>query len=153
MKVTNSTNSYSAQVFPSIFNCGDLYCNFGHLSSRPGQDAKKRPLWVKKHPFCKGHLKNVRGSLGCGLLSIGKQSIRKLCRMSGHLKVKSCMACRTNLRIAGSEGQENSWQPHFQPIVVKSSIPRTIQCFAAVTWKHRRWEYSLTSPGDHNSVT
>ena len=58
------TNSYSAQVFPSIFNCGDLYCNFGHLSSRRGQDAKKRPLWVKKHPFCKGRLKNVRGSLG-----------------------------------------------------------------------------------------
>ena len=61
MKVTNS---YSAQVFPKIFNCGDLYCNFGHLSSRPGQDAKKRPLWVKKRPFCKGRLKNVRGSLG-----------------------------------------------------------------------------------------
>ena len=61
MKVTNS---YSAQVFPSIFNCGDLYCNCGHLSSRPGQDAKQRPLWVKKHPFCKGRLKNVRGSLG-----------------------------------------------------------------------------------------
>ena len=61
MKVTNS---YSAQVFPSIFNCGDLYCNCGHLSSRPGQDAKQRPLWVKKHPFCKGPLKKVRGSLG-----------------------------------------------------------------------------------------
>ena len=58
------TNSYSAQVFPSIFNCGDLYCNCGHLSSRPGQDAKKRPLWVKKHPFYKGCLRNVRGSLG-----------------------------------------------------------------------------------------
>ena len=61
MKVTNS---YSAPVFPSIFNCGDFYCNCGHLSSRPGQDAKQRPLWVKKHPSCKGRLKNVRGSLG-----------------------------------------------------------------------------------------
>ena len=61
------TNSYSAQVFPSIFNCGDLYCNCGHLSSRPGQDAKKRPLWVKKHPFYKGCLRNVRGSLDIGL--------------------------------------------------------------------------------------
>ena len=59
-----SHNSYSAQVFPSIFDCGDLYCNCGHLSSRPGQDAKKRPLWVKKHPFYKGCLRNVRGSLG-----------------------------------------------------------------------------------------
>ena len=58
------TNSYSAQVFPSIFNCGDLYCNCGHLSSRPGRDAKKRPLWVKKHPFYEGCLRNVRGSLG-----------------------------------------------------------------------------------------
>ena len=65
------TNSYSAQVFPSIFNCGDLYCNFGHLSSRRGQDAKKRPLWVKKHPFCKGRLKNVRGSLGFRVPGIG----------------------------------------------------------------------------------
>ena len=60
------TNSYSAQVFPSIFNCGDLYCNCGHLSSRPGRDAKKRPLWVKKHPFYEGCLRNVRGSLGEG---------------------------------------------------------------------------------------
>ena len=72
MKVTNS---YSAQVFPSIFNCEDLYCNCGHLSSRPGQDAKKRPLRVKKHPFYKGRLRNVRGSLGVRLLIC----IRVLC--------------------------------------------------------------------------
>ena len=51
-------------------------------------------------------------------------------------------------------GQLKGWQPHFQPTVVKSSIPpTTIHCLAVVTWKHRRSEYSLTSPGDHNSVT
>ena len=50
-------------------------------------------------------------------------------------------------------GQLKGWQPHFPPTVVKSSISKTIHCFAVVTWNHRRSEYSSTSPGDHNSVT
>ena len=62
--LNNVLSTLNNVVFPSIFNCGDLYCNCGHLSSRPGQDAKKSPLWVKKHPFYKGCLRNVRGSLG-----------------------------------------------------------------------------------------
>ena len=50
-------------------------------------------------------------------------------------------------------GQLKGWQPHFPPTVVKSSISKTIYCFAVVIWNHRRSEYSSTSPGDHSSVT
>ena len=49
--------------------------------------------------------------------------------------------------------QLKGWQPHFQPTVVKSSISKTIHCFAVVTWNHPKSEYSSTRPRDHNSVT
>ena len=80
----------------------------------------------------------------------------KLLEGSGCLQFREGMAGMDALDkhvvTFGEHGQPGGWQ-HFQPTVVKSSIIKIHHCFAAVTWKHRRSEYSLTSPGDHNSAT
>ena len=79
----------------------------------------------------------------------GKKWRLRFLNLNNHVKQISSFHLQSHFC---GHGQLKDWQPHFQPTLVKCSISRIIQCFAVVTWNHRRWEYSSTSLGHHNCV-
>ena len=93
-------------------------------------------------PYKKPALRNINRT--------GKKWRLRFLNLNKHAKQISSFHLQSHFC---GHGQLKDWQPHFQPTLVKCSISRIIQCFAVVTWNHRRSEYSSTSLGHHNCVT